>query len=128
VLHTIAIGQDDKGFQQFDRSRIKVCHLDLHTKSQWSKDDLLQNAYMAILFVSLAIYKNFIHYINSKPNDPQENNLAPPKKTHTNFTICKERGMLARRFFDKRHPTRKVLPVQDSMKARASSQGCHADD
>jgi hypothetical protein len=34
ALHTTAINREDKGFQQFDWWRAKVCSLGLHTRGQ----------------------------------------------------------------------------------------------
>jgi hypothetical protein len=45
-------GREDKGYQQVDWSRVKVCPLGLHNRSKQPKDNSFQNAYMAILFVS----------------------------------------------------------------------------
>jgi hypothetical protein len=52
VLHTMTIAWEDKGFQHFDSSRMKVCHLGLHIKGQKPKNNALQSTYMAALFVS----------------------------------------------------------------------------
>jgi hypothetical protein len=49
---TAAVSSEDKGFQQFDWSRGKVCPLGLYTRSQWPNNNALQNTYMGALFVS----------------------------------------------------------------------------
>jgi hypothetical protein len=45
------VSRVDKGFLQCDWLRAKVYSLDLHTLGQQPKDNALQNAYMATLFV-----------------------------------------------------------------------------
>jgi hypothetical protein len=94
VLHTTAIGKDDKDpknlicqedkrFQQFEWSRIKVCPLGFHTKGQWSRDNALQNAYMVALYVnssakSLSGRWKFVHDINENSNYLQQDKLFFP--------------------------------------------------
>ena len=41
--------QEEKGFQQFDWWKAKVCPLGLHTGCRCSNENILQNAYMATL-------------------------------------------------------------------------------
>jgi hypothetical protein len=50
ALHIMAVDWEDKGCQQFDWLRAKVCSLGLYTIGQWSKDNTFQNVYMAALF------------------------------------------------------------------------------
>ena len=35
ALRTMAVGRVDKGFEQYDWCRAKVCLLGLHTRGQW---------------------------------------------------------------------------------------------
>jgi hypothetical protein len=45
ALHTMAFGEEDKGFQQFDWRRVKVCPLSLHTRDQWPPKCLHGNTF-----------------------------------------------------------------------------------
>jgi hypothetical protein len=73
----MAEGQDKKEFQQFDCWRAKVCLLDLHTRGQCPKENILQNAYMATLLVnfgakSFPFQQKFGQDKNGIPNYGQE--------------------------------------------------------
>jgi hypothetical protein len=79
----MAVVWEDKGFQQFDWSRVEICLLGLHTRSQWSKDNILQNPYIARLFVSFGIKSlanggRLVQSSNENPNSPKEDKLFSP--------------------------------------------------
>jgi hypothetical protein len=48
----MAEGREEKEFQQFNWWRAKVCPLGLHMGGRRTKENALQNAYMAALFES----------------------------------------------------------------------------
>jgi hypothetical protein len=69
----MVVGLADKGFQQCDWWKTKVCALGLYTRGQQLKDNALQNVYLEALFV-IFVAKNlfggrmFIHNIYGNPN------------------------------------------------------------
>jgi hypothetical protein len=80
ALHTTVVGWADKGFEQFDWWRIKICPLGLYTRGQRPIDKGLQNAYKAALFGSFVVKSlsgggKLVYNIYGNPNSPRADKL-----------------------------------------------------
>jgi hypothetical protein len=84
----------DKGFQQCDWWRVKICSLSLHTKDQRPKDNTLQIIYMVAFFMNFGAKnlcggRKFVHNIYGNPNSLEIDNFFFPNvyKLHNLYIL-----------------------------------------
>jgi hypothetical protein len=70
MFHTMAVGQEDNKFQQFDWWRAKVCLLGLHTKDQKPPKCLGGSTFVSFGTKSLSGGRKFLQDIDGNPNSP----------------------------------------------------------